>query len=118
MELSEDAQREWNRISPLLIEMGVLSSVDVTALAGYCECFASWTSATKMVRKVGAVLKSPSGLPIVSPYVAIAAKSLDQMRKFLVEFGMTPSSRSRIAASGKPLAGHGGHQDAYDFLVQ
>jgi P27 family predicted phage terminase small subunit len=118
MELSPDAQLEWNRISPLLIEMGVLSSVDVTALAAYCECFSQWVSATRMVRKVGAVIKTPTGFPVVSPYVAIASKALDQMRKFLVEFGMTPSSRSRITASGKPLQAHGKHQDQYDFLVQ
>jgi P27 family predicted phage terminase small subunit len=118
MELSPDAQAEWNRISPLLIEMGVLSTVDVTALAAYCECFSAWVSATRMVRKVGAVLKTKAGFPVVSPYVAIASKALDQMRKFLVEFGMTPSSRSRITASGKPLQPHGKQQDQYDFLVQ
>jgi P27 family predicted phage terminase small subunit len=118
MELSPEAQLEWDRICPLLIEMGVCSSVDTAALAAYCECFAQWVSATRMVRKVGAVLKTKAGFPVVSPYVAIASKSLDQMRKFLVEFGMTPSSRSRISASGKPLAGHGKPQDQYDFLVQ
>jgi P27 family predicted phage terminase small subunit len=118
MELSPDAQAEWNRICPLLIQMGVLSTVDTTALAAYCECFAQWVSATRIVRKVGAVIKTPTGYPIQSPYVSVASKALEQMRKFLVEFGMTPSSRSRITASGTPLQPHGKKQDQYDFLVQ
>jgi hypothetical protein len=31
-----------------------------------------------------------------SPYLCIAEQSLETMRKFMVEFGLTPSSRSRI----------------------
>lgn len=45
--------------------------------------------------KYGTVVKSPSGYPIQSPYLAIANKAHEQMTKLLAEFGMTPSSRSR-----------------------
>jgi P27 family predicted phage terminase small subunit len=40
-----------------------------------------------------------------SPYLTIADQALETMRKFLVEFGLTPSSRSRIRvpASGESL---------------
>jgi hypothetical protein len=31
-----------------------------------------------------------------SPYLVIADQSMETMRKFMVEFGLTPSSRSRI----------------------
>ena len=33
---------------------------------------------------------------MTSPYLTVANQSLEAMRKFLVEFGLTPSSRSRI----------------------
>lgn len=38
-----------------------------------------------------------------SPFLAIANKAFEQMRAMLVEFGMTPSSRSRVHA--RPLEG-------------
>ena len=37
--------------------------------------------------------------PIRPPYPVVADHAMEQMRKFLVEFGLTPSSRSRIHAS-------------------
>jgi len=34
-----------------------------------------------------------------NPYLAIANKALSNVGKFLVEFGMSPSSRTRISAT-------------------
>jgi P27 family predicted phage terminase small subunit len=59
-----------------------------------------------MVRKFGAIVKSPEkGFPMKSPYLSIADQALETMRKLLVEFGLTPSSRSRIKALGAADAG-------------
>ena len=43
-----------------------------------------------------------NGIPIVSPYLKISNAALDRMRQFLVEFGMTPSSRSKVKVAAKP----------------
>lgn len=102
-ELSPLARVEWERIAPDLLAMGVLSRVDVAALAAYCECYARWWKAEKQVRRHGAVIRTPNGCPIQSPHLGVANKALDQMRKFLIEFGMTPSSRSKVTAQ-KPDA--------------
>jgi P27 family predicted phage terminase small subunit len=49
------------------------------------------------LREYGAVLKSPTkGVPLLSPYLTIANRAMEQMRQFLSEFGMSPASRSRI----------------------
>ena len=51
--------------------------------------------------KLGQIVKSPDkGFPMKSPYLTIADQAVETMRKFLVEFGLTPSSRSRIRISG------------------
>ena len=50
------------------------------------------------LRNHGLLIKAPSGYPIVNPYLSIANKAMLQIRAFLTEFGMTPSSRSRISA--------------------
>jgi len=77
----------------------LLTIVDRAALAAYCQAWGRWVEAENNIQRFGAVIKTPKGLPLVNPYLRIAERAIDQMRKFLVEFGMTPSSRSRIKAS-------------------
>lgn len=98
--LAPEAQAEWNRLAPQLIRLGVLTESDTAALAAYCEAWATWKEATGQIRKWGMVLKDKDhAIPVVSPYVRIAHNSLTQMRSFLIEFGLTPSSRTRIHAA-------------------
>ena len=56
-----------------------------------------WVRAEMLVRKYGEIVKSPEkGFPMKSPYLTVADQALETMRKLMVEFGLTPSSRSRI----------------------
>ena len=96
--LSDEAKREWRRAGKLLFAIGLMSALDRAALAGYCTAYARWVEAEEALKTYGVVVKSPSGFPIQSPYLAIANKALEQMRGFLVEFGMTPASRARVHA--------------------
>jgi P27 family predicted phage terminase small subunit len=97
-ELNAVAKREWRRIAPELAALGLLAKVDRTALALYCDAYARWIEAVRSIERFGVVIKSPNGLPIQSPYLAIANKSGEQVRLLLAEFGMTPASRSRVHA--------------------
>lgn len=95
--LDKEAKREWRRVSVELVTLGLLTSVNRAALAAYCAAYSRWASAKLNVQKFGVVIKSPkSGFPIQNPYVGVANTPLDQMRKFAVEFGLTPASRSRL----------------------
>jgi P27 family predicted phage terminase small subunit len=82
-DLSKDAKREWKRIGPDLMDMGVLSRIDTAALAAYCECCSRWRDAERNIAKYGSVIRTPSGYPIQSPYIGIATKAIEQMRKIL-----------------------------------
>lgn len=95
--LSPQAAEHWPIVAKQLHDAKLLSSVDVAALALYCEAFARWRHASDQVQKFGPVVKAPSGFPVQSPYLAIANKAHEQMCKLLIEFGMTPSSRSRVS---------------------
>ena len=55
-----------------------------------------------MIRKFGAVVKSPSGFPLCSPYVPIANRAFEKMRRMLVEFGCTPASRTSVTRATAP----------------
>jgi phage terminase small subunit len=43
------------------------------------------------------MIKSPSGFPVQSPYVAIVNRQTEIMIRIASEFGFTPASRSRIS---------------------
>ena len=97
--LDDEARAEWMRTAAVLREMGLMSKADRTALAAYCVTYSRWVDAERSVKKFGTIVKSPDkGFPMKSPYLCIAESSLEQMRKLLIEFGLTPSSRSRVKA--------------------
>ena len=37
--LEEDAKREWKRMGKILEQMGLLTEMDMTAFAGYCQAY-------------------------------------------------------------------------------
>ncbi len=96
--LSAEAKREWKRISVDLAGCGLLTRIDRAALALYCEAWGRWVEAQQALRIYGVMIKAPSGFPMQSPYLAIANKAFEQMRTMLGEFGMSPSSRTRVHA--------------------
>ena len=97
--LSEAAKAEWKRMSDQLLKLGLLTAIDWAAFAAYCTVYGRWVEAEEALKKTGPVVRSPSGYPMISPYYTVAHQSLNQMRAFLVEFGMTPASRSRISVN-------------------
>ena len=97
--LRGEARREWKRISRDLAAYGLLTRIDRAALALYCEAWGRWVEAEEALRKYGVMIKAPSGFPMQSPYLAIANKAMEQIRALLTEFGMSPSSRTRVHAA-------------------
>lgn len=95
--LEGEAKKEWNRMVKLLLPLKLISEVDRAALAAYCQAWARWIDAEQHIQRDGMVVSTDKGNLIQSPYVGIANSAMKQMRAFLVEFGMTPSSRSRVS---------------------
>lgn len=97
--LSDAAKKHWKIIAKHLKNSGLLTVVDRPALAMYCEACARWVEANQHIQKNGMVIKSPGGFPVHSPYLSISYRAFDEMKKLMVEFGMTPSSRSKVSAA-------------------
>ena len=91
-----EARKEWSRTSKELASCGLLTSVDRAALAAYCQAWARWVQAEGVLREAGLLIKTPNGMLVQSPMLAIANRAMDQMKAFLVEFGMTPAARTRV----------------------
>jgi len=95
--LSGEGRAVWDAEFPKLVRNGVITEIDIGAFAKYCQAFGRYLSAESMVAKQGEVMIAPSGFPIQNPYLAISNKAAEQMHKAEIEFGMTPSSRSRVS---------------------
>jgi len=99
--LNEPAKAEWERITPILLENGLLTGLDRAALSGYCTAWGVWVDAETELEKQGLVIKiiDSQKQPQFrqNPYLKIADHAMAKIRQFAVEFGMTPSSRSRIS---------------------
>ena len=100
--LSKDEQQHWQQVAGHLEEAGVLTVMDVQALKLYCRIYAKWHEANEKLDEYGPVINA-RGYPTLSPYFKVSQKYLDQLLAILREFGMTPSSRTRIhAKTDKP----------------
>ena len=47
----------------------------------------------------GLFVKTPNGFPVQSPWLSTSNKAMELCCKFLAEFGMTPSARTRVNPS-------------------
>ncbi|HEY7230190.1 MAG TPA: phage terminase small subunit P27 family [Pseudolabrys sp.] len=97
VELGPSARREWDRLVGQLAPLRILTPLDRAALAAYCGAYGLWAEATEAIQKYGVMVKSPTGFPMQSPYVAIANRQAEIMMRIASEFGFTPASRSRIS---------------------
>jgi P27 family predicted phage terminase small subunit len=102
--LSEAAVKEWDRVVEELTGSGMLTGLDMGALAAYCQAYGRWVDAESVLSKMvntaeGLIIKTVSGNYIQNPIVGVANKAMSDMVKFASEFGMTPSARSRVVVS-------------------
>lgn len=96
--LEDEAKAEWVRVGEILGNMGVITEVDATAFAGYCQAYARWREAEEFLSQHGSIIRTPNGYLQQVPQVSIAQTNLKIMLKFCEQFGLTPSARSRITA--------------------
>lgn len=114
--LGIEARKEWKRITPLLEELGLVSGLDRTALALYCQAAGRLaemeTAFNGMVAKKVAdgmdysdavyacsYSVTPSGYAQQSVIVQLIGKSREQVNRYLMHFGLSPAARGRVQPS-------------------
>lgn len=107
--LCDEGKVEWGRVSQDLFDAGLLTKIDRGSLAIYCQAYGRWVRAENALAAMaaadtefhGLLIKTSNGNVIQNPLVGTANTAMGAVNKYAVEFGMTPSSRSRISvASG------------------
>ena len=99
--LDKKGKKEWRRMAKVLMGLGLLTELDLTALHMYCDAYERWRKYSAELEK-GFLIKTPSEFLRPSPYVAMARDALAQVKTMAEHFGMTPATRDRV----HPLAPH------------
>jgi P27 family predicted phage terminase small subunit len=104
--LSVPAAEVWQQMVAVMEPLGVLTSVDGSALARYCDAFVRWKKVAAFLAEKGEVyaLKDAEGVVrcmMPFPQVAIYKSLTGLLMKLEQEFGLTPASRSRVHVQGQ-----------------
>ena len=83
--LDPEARKEWARLTPELVRLGMVTPIDRMALTVLCMAWSEYCES----RQPGAGKKFRSA-------------AFTQLVRILVEFGLTPASRSRIKVDAPP----------------
>ena len=108
--LSERGRRYWDEIGAVLLHMKVVTFGDGPAFSLLVESLAEWAEARQAVigtgEKAGVGLvyemRTESGemMRRPNPEVAQASDAMKRALRMLTEFGLTPSSRSKVSVLG------------------
>lgn len=88
--LDRYGKESWKRNAPVLQRLNLLTEADIDALMAYCMAYSRW-------RRANIALKSVKPDEDNYRQIAVTAEKAEQSMRLLAgEFGMTPSSRSRL----------------------
>lgn len=105
--LSAEAKREWKRIAPTMHRLNMLTELDRGGLAAYCESYAIVVEERRHWRAAkDPETKKASRIAFMD--------AMRQMRSFLSELGLSPSSRTRIVGTSV-IAGKAAHSPLGDL---
>lgn len=110
--MSAEARKEWKRVTPLLLELNLLTKIDRSALELYCRAYGRLQQVERALSQKqdqlaeegkdvteALVQPTPTGFLRESALSRLAEDLSRQVDRYLASFGMSPSSRSRVTAS-------------------
>lgn len=95
--LPKEAKAEWRRQVKELEQQGTIALLDRAFLTAFCEAWAEYVEACKLIQKHGMIIKTTDGNLIQNPVVSIRNKAYQRMLAIGKEFGFSPSARARLS---------------------
>lgn len=93
-------QKEWEKMTLELSKIGMLTTVDTSQLAAYCNEIGNYWECELLRKEVvpddDTVDSKDAATSFYKNYFDMAQKHLKQARDLAVQFGFTPAARSRI----------------------
>lgn len=118
-----EALREWKRVTRELAQYGLIAEVDRADLTFYCVNWARHCEAEDRIKQEtemqsaaliaagedpsdasGLYIKTPNGFSVQSPWLQVSHKAMEFCHKFLSDFGMSPSARTRVSPSDPQMS--------------
>jgi P27 family predicted phage terminase small subunit len=95
-DLPKEARPYWRKLAPKLRRVGLLTELDVPALADLCLCLARARQAEDLVTSKGVLVAGDRGM-VKNPAIQVARDYRAAAARLMARFGMTPSDRSGLA---------------------
>ena len=100
--LDQEAKTHWNGVAPALRKAGLLTELDLSLFAVYCQTYSDWVRVEKLLKDAGPVYITPFGQARPRPEVAISQQYLNAILEFAKDFAMTPASRACLSLPLSP----------------
>lgn len=98
--LGETGRQKWVETATILQRLGLLEERYLDALLMLCAAFDDLADAEATIRVQGRYTSTASGRPKLHPACTVAQQARDEIRRYLVEFGCTPATSTRVSTSG------------------
>lgn len=99
--LGAEAKKEWRRIAPVLLDLGLYTDLDYAALVAYCSAFGRMIEAERELGKQASPIRTTDkGYEHQTAWLSIRNAAAKEVRSLLAEFGLSPAQRSRVTAAG------------------
>ena len=98
--LTDNQKKIFKSAARRFVQQGIFSVMDVDMVVAYAIEYDRYIEATKELNKSKGVV-TINGKKQVNLYLKISNEALKNINKIGIEFGMTPSARTRIAVSPK-----------------
>lgn len=98
--LSKHAKKEWKRLAPVLVRVGLLTEADIGSFVMLCQAYGKWEEYERDIQKNGStyiyINKGGGENEVERPQTKLAHKAYERYKSLCTEFGVTPASRTRI----------------------
>lgn len=95
--LDRIGKKKWKQLAQEFYALGVLTEIDVDALEVYCNLYSDFVQASNELRGKEFDNLDPTEKAIKSKEIRIKKMQIaKEMRLYMVEFGMTPASRTKL----------------------
>lgn len=103
--LSTYAKTEWRRVVPVLDDLGLLTTVDRSTLAAYCEAVATFKEATELIAELGVLVQGRrKGEAVKNPALQVQRDAARLIASYSAMFGLSPSDRVRLTGDTAPAS--------------
>src|SRR6516165_3965602 len=103
--LTPTAKDEWWRLAGELHRLKLLTPLDTSVFAVYCQSYSDWIEAERTLARAaeadpetgGLIVKGSHDQPMANPLVRVAAAAAGRMMDVATQLGLTPLARSRMS---------------------